>query len=119
MENDNILLVKKNNKDNIWSFPGGAVELGETLENAITREVFEETSLKIEIISLLKNQNVIRRDEFKKIKLHYVLSIYECKYISGIPKFGDDVVDASWHKISNLNKLQLISGAKEILDQIL
>jgi len=119
MENNNILLVKKNNKDNIWSLPGGAVELGETLENAITREVYEETSLKIKIISLLKNQNVIRQDDLKKIKLHYVLSIYECKYISGIPRFGDDVVDASWHKISNLSKLQLISGVKEILDEIL
>jgi 8-oxo-dGTP diphosphatase len=117
--NSNLLLVKKNSKDDIWSFPGGAVELGETLEAALIREVLEETRINIEILSLVKNQNVIRFDENKKVKLHYVLSIYEGKYISGIPKFGDDVIDASWHKISDLNKLKLIDGAIDILDKYL
>ena len=50
VHNQNVLLVKKNATDNIWSFPGGAVELGETLQNALIREVHEETSIEVDVL---------------------------------------------------------------------
>jgi len=119
VHNQNVLLVKKNATDNIWSFPGGAVELGETLQNALIREVHEETSIEVDVLRLITNSNVIRVDNKNNIRLHYVLSIYECSYIRGEPNFGDDVIDASWHKLSDLNQLKLIDGAGDIIKNYL
>ena len=113
---DNLLLVKKNKSDNLWSFPGGAVELGETLQAALKREVMEETTIKIEVLSLINNLDIIRFDN-NNIKLHYILSIYEGKYINGEPKYGDDVVDAAWHNLHTLDNINLLDGTREVLNQ--
>tara|TARA_Y100000590_G_C15695487_1_gene1004970 strand:+ start:1373 stop:1846 length:474 start_codon:yes stop_codon:yes gene_type:complete len=114
---DNLLLVKKNKSDNLWSLPGGAVELGETLETALKREVMEETTIEIEVLSLINNLDIIRFDNNKNIRLHYVLSIYEGKYIDGEPKYGDDVVDAAWHKLHKLDTISLLDGTRAVLSQ--
>lgn len=115
VHNQNILLVKKNANDNIWSLPGGAVELGETLQSALIREIHEETSIDVNVLGLITNSNVIRVDDENNIRLHYVLSVYECSYIRGEPNFGDDVIDASWYKLADLNQLKLIDGARDII----
>ena len=119
VHNQNILLVKKNAIDNIWSLPGGAVELGETLQSALIREVHEETSIEVNVLGLITNSNVIRVDDKNNIRLHYVLSVYECSYIRGEPNFGDDVIDAFWHKLPDLNQLKLIDGARDIIKDYL
>ncbi|MEL0231628.1 MAG: NUDIX hydrolase [Hyphomicrobiales bacterium] len=119
VHNQNVLLVKKNAADNIWSFPGGAVELGETLQNALIREVYEETSIEVDVLRLITNSDVIRVDDKNDFRLHYVLSIYECSYIRGEPKFGDDVIDAAWHKLNDLDQLKLIDGARNIIKDYL
>ena len=115
IQNDFVLLVKKSNTENVWSFPGGAIEIGETLHEALIREILEETSIKIEVTDQIENVNVIKKDENDEIKIHYVLSFYMCKYVSGQPQFGDDVVAAEWHKINKINEIKLIDGASRIL----
>ena len=115
IHNGYVLLVKKSNVEDIWSFPGGAIEIGETLHEALTREIFEETSVNVEILGQIENINVIKKDANNKIRIHYVLSFYECKYISGQPQFGDDVVAAQWHQINKINELKLIDGVSSIL----
>ena len=77
IHNNNVLLVKKSNLEELWSFPGGAIEIGETLHEALTREVLEETSIIIKVGDQIENVNVIRKDANDKIKIHYVLSFYE------------------------------------------
>ena len=115
IHNDCVLLVKKSKKDNIWSFPGGAIEIGETIQEALTREVLEETSIDVQVLGLIKNADVIKKDTNDDIKIHYVLSFYECKYLNGKPRFGDDVVAAEWHQISKIKEIKLIDGAIKIL----
>ena len=116
IHNNCVLLVKKSNLEDIWSFPGGAVEIGETLHEALTREILEETSIIVQVGDQIENVNVIRKDTNYKIKIHYVLSFYKCAYISGRPLFGDDVVAAKWHRINEINEIKLIDGASRILN---
>ncbi len=116
IHNNSVLLVKKSNLEDIWSFPGGAIEIGETLHEALMREILEETSIIIKVGDQIENVNVIRKDANDKIKIHYVLSFYECIYISGRPQFGDDVVAAEWHQINKINEIKLIDGASRILN---
>ena len=115
IHNNSVLLVKKSNLEDIWSFPGGAIEIGETLHEALTREILEETSIIIKVGDQIENINVIRKDTNDKIKIHYVLSFYECAYMSGRHQFGDDVVAAEWHQINKINEIKLIDGASRIL----
>ena len=115
IHNNCVLLGKKSKLEDIWSFPGGAVEIGETLHEALTREILEETSIIVEVGDQIENVNVIRKDTNGKIKIHYVLSFYKCAYISGRPLFGDDVVAAKWHRINEINEIKLIDGASRIL----
>ena len=115
IHNNSVLLVKKSNLEDIWSFPGGAIEIGETLHAALIREVLEETAIKIEVKDQIENVNVIKKDENDEIKIHYVLSFYKCKYVSGQPQFGDDVVAAEWHEINKINEIKLIDGASRVL----
>ena len=52
-------------------------------------------------------------DANDKIKIHYVLSFYECTYISGQPQFGDDVVAAKWHQISKINERRFTKSSSK------
>ncbi|MFW9770441.1 MAG: NUDIX hydrolase [Candidatus Thorarchaeota archaeon] len=73
-----ILLVRRD-KDpgkGLWSIPGGGVEIGETQEESIVREVEEETGVKCEIISLISTADLITPDESGRIEFHYLLNHY-------------------------------------------
>ncbi|MGO8719781.1 MAG: NUDIX hydrolase [Acidobacteriaceae bacterium] len=86
---DCVLLVRRAKAplEGEWSLPGGAVELGETLEEAIVREVAEETGLRVAPIQVLKAFDHIDRDSGGRIRFHYVLVDFLC---SVRPESGDD-----------------------------
>jgi 8-oxo-dGTP diphosphatase len=101
-----------------WSLPGGAVELGETLEEAIIREVAEETGLRVMPLQVLKAFDHIERDGEGRIRFHYVLVDFLCRIerLSGDEtaagteqaaaktalQFGSDVSDARWVQVEDL-----------------
>ena len=73
-----VLLVRRD-KDpgkGLWSIPGGGVEIGETQEESVIREVAEETGVQCAIIALISTADLITPDEFGKVKFHYVLNHY-------------------------------------------
>ncbi|MHA1772007.1 MAG: NUDIX hydrolase [Candidatus Thorarchaeota archaeon] len=75
----NGLLMARRDKEpgkGLWSVPGGAVELGETQEDAAKREILEETGIHIEILRLLGTADLIERDSDGNIMFHYVLNHY-------------------------------------------
>lgn len=80
-----VLLIERANEPlkGEWSLPGGAVELGETLEQAMLREVLEETGLRVEARGVAEVFDRIVRDEQCRVRYHYVLVDYLCHLAEG------------------------------------
>jgi ADP-ribose pyrophosphatase YjhB (NUDIX family) len=80
-----VLLIRRGQEPlkGEWSLPGGAVELGETLEDAIRREVLEETGLAVEVVDVVKAFDRIARDGGGRVRYHYVLVDFLCRITGG------------------------------------
>ncbi len=117
---DHVLLVKRAREPskNKWSIPGGLVKIGETLEMAIKREIYEETKVKVQVVDIVAILDRIIRDAQNKIEFHYVLIDFLCKPLSvNEPVRGDDSKDSRYVKLSDLHKFSLTRGTKDVIMQ--
>ncbi|MCW4049408.1 MAG: NUDIX hydrolase [Candidatus Bathyarchaeota archaeon] len=121
IHDDKILLCVRGNLPSAgkWGLPGGVVELGETLEEAVVREVMEETSVHVKPVKLLTLFNSIRKDESGGVKYHYVLFEYLCEYVSGEVKARSDAPDARWVALDNLDGVDLMRSTKAFILRLL
>ena len=107
-----------------WSLPGGLVETGERLEAAITREVFEETGLRVKPGPIFEVFERIMQDASGRPEYHYVLIDYLCKVVStgvraGGPQLrpGDDVTCAEWAPLRKLDQYRLTEGTLAVIQR--
>ena len=70
-----VLLVKRKNEPskNMWTIPGGRIQAGETLSQAVEREIFEETALKIKVGEIVYTFELIEKNDDGKMKFHYII----------------------------------------------
>jgi ADP-ribose pyrophosphatase YjhB (NUDIX family) len=107
IEGDRVLLIKRGQAPlkGEWSLPGGALELGETLEEGIRREVLEETGLIIETIGVVEVVDRISRDADGRVQYHYVLVDYLCRVVGGSLACATDADDARWATLEELGPI--------------
>jgi ADP-ribose pyrophosphatase YjhB (NUDIX family) len=112
-----VLVVRRARKPalNLYTLPGGAVELGETLHDAVKREVREETQLTIEPVALAGQREVIMRDAHGRTERHFVILCFAARWIAGEPVLSEELDDARWLEPAALAGLKTTEGLAEIV----
>jgi ADP-ribose pyrophosphatase YjhB (NUDIX family) len=111
-----LLVVRRARKPalSLYSFPGGVVELGETIAQAVLREVREETALAIVPVSLAGFREAIERDADGRVQRHFVILCMAARWISGEPMLNEELDDARWVTPEELTALQTTEGLAAI-----
>jgi len=97
-----------------WVVPGGTVELGETLEEALVREMEEETGLHVEPVEVLTVFDRIDRDG-GHVSYHYVIVDYLCRWRAGEARAASDALEVAWVSAEDLPRYDLPSKALEVV----
>lgn len=120
-QGDQILLIRraKEPSKGCWTFPGGAVELGERLPEAARREAREETGLEVEICEVATVIDNVVRDETGRIRYHYVIVDYFARPVGGLLQYATDVSDARWFRLDDLAGLDMTEKAGQLAQELL
>lgn len=119
---DGQVLIVKRKYDPLagqWSLPGGGVELGETLEDSIVREMLEETGLEIEVGPVIEVFDRITRDDAGEVQYHFVLVDYLCWPVGGELCASSDVADARFVDPADLPQYKLTAKASDVIARAL
>jgi ADP-ribose pyrophosphatase YjhB (NUDIX family) len=119
LRRDRILMAQrgKEPRKGWWSLPGGALEIGESLRDAVCREVLEETGLEVTPLGVLEIFERIMRDAAGAPEYHYVLMDYVCRVTGGSLRPGDDVCAVEWVRRRDLPALEITEGTLEVIEK--
>lgn len=117
VDGDRVLLIKRGQEPlkGRWSLPGGVVEMGETLEAALVREVREETGLDVRVGPVIEVLDRISRDASGRIEFHYVIIDYAAYAAGGSLVRGTDAEDAQWVARTDLPNYDLTAKVTEVI----
>ena len=116
---DKVLLVRRAHppSQGRWSVPGGAVELGETLHDAVRRELREECGVEIEVDKVINAADAIVPDEMGRIRFHYVVIYLLARYVSGEAHPNSDALQVLWATREELDTLDMHPIARRTAQQ--
>ena len=112
-----VLIVRRGRPPahGLYTLPGGGVELGETLEQAVMREVREETGLAIAPLALVGFREAIARDAAGRIERHFVILPFAARWIAGEIALSEELAEADWRRPDALADLKTTEGLAEIV----
>jgi 8-oxo-dGTP diphosphatase len=124
IEDGRALLIRRGSEPlrGQWSIPGGTLELGESLQAGVARELLEETALEVRVLDLIEVFDRIFPAEpgdegssQRGPRFHYVIVDYLCERISGEARAGSDVTDVAFAREDELDNYQLTPTATRVL----
>lgn len=115
-----VLMIRTHKWSNLWGIPGGKIKFGETSEDALRREILEETGLKISNIEFTLVQDCIHSKEFYR-DAHFVLLNYTARCVSKNPlvKLNDEGREFRWVKLAETKKMKLNDPTKILVQAVL
>ena len=99
----------------LFTLPGGAVEAGETLAEAVAREIDEETGLAIEPVGLAGYREVITRDDDERVERHFIILAFAARWVAGEPRLNAELAEARWIHPKELAGLPTTEGLADII----
>ncbi|HUI50647.1 MAG TPA: NUDIX hydrolase [Terriglobales bacterium] len=124
IEDGRTLLIKRGSEPLLgqWSIPGGTLELGESLEEGVAREMLEETGLEVRVLDMIEVfDRIFLEPEAKLVdgkprpKYHFVIVDYLCERLNGTAQAGSDVTDLVFASEAELVKFHLTPTAMRVL----
>ncbi|KMY66701.1 NUDIX hydrolase [Desulfocarbo indianensis] len=114
---DRVLLVKRGRPpaQGIWSVPGGAVEAGESLSQALQREIMEETGVAVQVGPLVEVVERMLADSEGRLEYHYVILDYLCRASLVEPQAGSDAAAARWVAFEELAQAGLTPDTEAVV----
>ncbi|MES1256131.1 MAG: NUDIX domain-containing protein [Acidobacteriota bacterium] len=100
-----------------WSLPGGAVDVGETVLDAVHREVREETGLEVAVGPLVEVVNRITHDAEGRVEYHFVILDYACRPTGGALAPASDAAAAQWARRDDLARFGLTAVARAVIEK--
>jgi 8-oxo-dGTP diphosphatase len=98
-----------------WSLPGGKVELGETMTEAVRREMKEETGLDVDVGPLVELFDRVHRDAEGRVRYHFVIADFLCVPIGGQEQAGDDADALAWAGADDLAAYHINRHAIDVI----
>jgi 8-oxo-dGTP diphosphatase len=117
ISNDRALLIRRASAPlkGQWSIPGGKLEIGETLVEAVRRELLEETGMEVRVLEFIEVFERINVDSTHRVQYHFVVLDYLCEATGGLARAGSDVTDVVWAAPADLAKYSLTETAVRVI----
>ncbi|MBN1933852.1 MAG: NUDIX hydrolase [Anaerolineae bacterium] len=114
---ERVLIVRRGKAPSygVWTVPGGAVELGERMDEAVAREVREECGIEVTVGEPVGVLDAITRDEQGRILYHYAIVDFAADYVSGALSPSDELLDAAWITPDQFDAYEVPPKAQEVL----
>src|SRR5436853_7589614 len=119
------LLIRRGNQPLLgeWSIPGGTLEIGESLEEGVARELLEETGIEVRVLELIEvfdrvfltDESTTDAEAKRKPRFHFVIADYLCERLGGEPRAGSDVTDVAFARQEELARFHLTETATRVL----
>ncbi len=105
-----------------WSIPGGTLEIGESLQEGVARELLEETGIEVRVLELIEvfdriflEDKSVGGEKKRRLRFHFVIADYLCERLGGEPRAGSDVTDVAFAREEELARFHLTETATRVL----
>ena len=124
IEQGRTLLIRRGSEPLLgeWSIPGGTLELGESLQEGVARELREETGIEVRVLELIEVfDRVYQGEQPSEVEMkprprfHFVIADYLCERLAGEPRAGSDVTDVAFVREEELPRFHLTETATRVL----
>ena len=120
LKNGKLLLVKRGAQPGFgkWSVPGGLVELGEKVQDAMMREVKEEVGFDVEAVKLTDVADTITLDSNGRVQYHFVVVNFLARIVGGELKTATDILEARWVPVVEVEKCDLTRSFRAFFEKL-